>query len=168
VAWLLIVAAGAAVILAEDADAAEELAVIANADSPGFETLSLPVLRQLYLGRRTRIGGRTVHCVDLPAGSPPRESFTRLVLGLSQRALDRYWLRQALSGGPPPPREVGTSAELMALVARQPGALGYVPWSALADGTPAGVRILSLEQRGRELRPGDPGYPLFIFGTPKP
>lgn len=167
-AWLLIAAAGTALVLAEDADAAEDLAVVANADTPGIESLSLPILRQLYLGRRTRVGGRPIRCIDLPAGSPPRESFTRLVLGLSQRALDRYWMRQALSGGPPPPREVGTAAELIALVAREPGALGYVPASTLADGTPSGVRVISIEHRGRELRPGAPGYPLFVFSTPEP
>ncbi|HKJ23610.1 MAG TPA: hypothetical protein VKB65_02220 [Myxococcota bacterium] len=151
-------------MLAEDADAAEDLAVVAHADSPGLDALSLPVLRQLYLGRRTRIAGQRVRCLDLPAGSAPRESFTRIVLGLGGRALDRYWLRQALSGGPPPPREIGTAAELIARVAREPGSLGYVPWAELAAGAPPGVRVVGLEVRGRTLRPGQPGYPLIQAG----
>jgi len=147
---------------ADTTDATVDLAVVAHADWPGFEAVSRPVLRQLYLGRRTRIAGRRVHCVDLPAASRPREAFTRAVLGFSRPALDRYWLRQALSGGPPPPREVGTAAELIALVAREPGALGYLPWSDLAAGPPPGVRVLAVEERGRALRPGEPGYPVLM------
>jgi len=144
------------------ADAAGDLAVVAHADWPGFDAVSLPVLRQLYLGRRTRIAGRRVHCIDLPAASRPREAFTRAVLGFSGPALDRYWLRQALSGGPPPPREVGTAAELIALVAREPGALGYLPWRDLAASPPPGVRVLAVEEGGRTLRPGEPGYPVLM------
>jgi len=138
--------------------------VVAHADWDGFASVSLPVLRQLYLGRRTRADGRRVRCLDLPAGSPAREGFTRSVLGWSERELDRYWLRQALSGGPPPPRELATPAALLEHVARQPGALGYVAWTALGDAPPAGVRVLAVEVDGRALRPGERGYPIVVSG----
>ena len=135
---------------------------MAHAEWEGLAAISMPVLRQLYLGQRTRLGGRRVFCLDLRSGSPPREAFTRTVVGKDARALDRYWLRQALSGGPPPPRELGSSAEVLALVARQPGALGYVAWKELAHGVPRGVRILPIDVEGRSLRPGDSGYPVFV------
>lgn len=133
--------------------------MVVHADWEGLESVSLPVLRQLYLGRRTRAAGRRVYCLDLPAGSPAREAFTRTVIGWSARSLDRYWLRQALSGGPPPPREVAGPAELLALVARQPGSLGYVAWKDLAD-APPGVRVLAIEARGQYRHPEDAGYPI--------
>ena len=151
-----------ATALAGRAVANEELAIVAHAEWPGLETISMPVLRQLYLGQRTRLAGRRVSCLDLRSGSPPRDSFTRTVVGKDARALDRYWLRQALSGGPPPPRELGSSAELLALVARQPGALGYVAWKAVAGGVPHGVRILPIQVDGRSLQPGERGYPVFV------
>jgi len=149
-------------LLADRAAATGELAVVAHADWDGLDSVSLPALRQLYLGKRTRIAGRRARCLDLPSGSAPREGFTEAVLGWTARALDRYWLRQALAGGPPPPRELGTSAELLMLVARQPGTLGYVPWQDLAGGTPPGVRVLPVEARGRALLPGQPGYPVVM------
>lgn len=117
------------------------------------------MLRQLYLGRRTRAAGRRVYCLDLPAASPERDAFTRAVIGWTARSLDRYWLRQALSGGPPPPREVAGPAEMLALVAQQPGTLGYVAWKHLAD-APPGVRVLAVETGGRYRRPDDAGYPI--------
>jgi len=151
-----------ALLLASSANAEGELAVVAHAEWQDLKAISLPVLRQLYLGRRTRISGRRTLCLDLPSGSRPRGGFARAVLGLTPRALDRYWLRQALSGGPPPPRELGTSAELLTRVARSPGTLGYVPWEDVSAGAPPGVRIVAIEVDGRAIRPGERGYPIVM------
>jgi hypothetical protein len=45
---------------------------------------------------------------------------------------------------------------------RDPGAIGYVPWRDLAAGVPAGIRVVAVESDGRTLRPGEPGYPVFV------
>jgi ABC-type phosphate transport system substrate-binding protein len=144
------------------AEAGEALALVVHAEWSGIESLSIPVLRQIYLGRRTRLAGRPVLCTDLPAGSLARTAFAREVLRLDERALDRYWLRQALAGGPPPPREVDTAAAVIARVAEVPGAIGYVPWRVVSSGPPEGTRILPLAVDGRLLAPADPAYPLRL------
>jgi len=148
-----------------EARAETPLAVVVSAEWEGMEEISIPVLRQLYLGRRTRLQGRRVRCVDLPAGSRARGAFTRSVIGRSERAVERYWLRQTLAGGPPPPRELDAAAAL-AWVAREPGVLGYLEWNERAP--PAGVRVLAIVVNGRALRPGDLGYPIRVPASPSP
>ena len=71
------------------------------------------MLRQLFLGRRTSLQGARIHCFEPAPGTPLRRAFARIVLERSERDLERYWLEQALSGGPPPPREIASDAELV-------------------------------------------------------
>jgi hypothetical protein len=95
VAWLALSAA---------ARASDTIVVIANAELTALEEASLPLLRQLFLGRRTEVGDSRVHCFEPAPGTALRRAFARLVLARSERELERYWLEQALAGGPPPPR----------------------------------------------------------------
>jgi hypothetical protein len=152
------------------ARADDAIVVIANAELAELEELSLPLLRQLYLGRRTRIDGRRVHWFELPPGSPVHRDFAKLALELSERELESYWLEQALSGGPLPPREVGSAAELVRRVAARPGALSYLGWEALQGLPRAGVKVVPLRVGEARLLPGDPGYPLRqrAPATPRP
>ena len=139
------------------------LALVVSDRWQGLAEIPLPVLRQLYLGRRTRLAGRAVQCLHLPSGSAARSAFTRAVIGRSERTMERYWLRQALSGGPPPPREL-EAGRALAWVAGEPGRLGYVVW----DGgeLPAGVRVVKLVVDGRARGPADPDYPLRLPAPP--
>jgi hypothetical protein len=151
---------------AETAPADTALAIVVGAGFEGVDEISLPVLRQLYLGRRTRLEGQRVRPLHLPAGSPARNAFTRAVIGTSERAMERYWLREALSGGPAPPRELEVD-EALAFVAREPGALAYLEWPLRGREPPAGVRILPIALDGRRVLPGEPGYPLRL-PAPRP
>lgn len=140
--------------------------IVVGAGFEGLEEISIPVLRQLYLGRRTRLEGLRVRPLHLPAGSLARNAFTRAVIGTTERAMERYWLREALSGGSPPPRELAAD-EALAFVARVPGALAYVEWPLRGREPPAGVRVVPVVVDGRVLRPGEPGYPLRL-PAPRP
>jgi len=151
---------------AEAARADGALVVIAHGELAELEELTLPLLRQLYLGRRTRVGGRRIHWFELPPGSAAHRAFARLALGRSERELERYWLEQALSGGPLPPREIPTDAELVRRVAARAGALAYLEWEALARLPRAGVKVIPLRVGERRLLPGDPGYPLRATEAP--
>jgi hypothetical protein len=139
---------------------------VVGAGFEGLEEISLPVLRQLYLGRRTRLEGQRVRPLHLPAGSHARNVFTRAVIGTSERVLERYWLREALSGGPPPPRELAAD-EALAFVAREPGAIAYLEWPLRGREPPAGVRVVPIVLDGRRVLPGDPAYPLRL-PAPRP
>jgi hypothetical protein len=153
---------------AQAAHADGAIVVIANADLAELEELSLPLLRQLYLGRRTRVEGRRIHWFELPPGSPLHRSFVRLALERSERELERYWLEQALSGGPLPPREIGSAGELVRRVATRAGALSYLEWETLQGLPRTGVKVVPLRVGDRRLLPDDPAYPLRDREQPGP
>lgn len=109
-----------------------------------------------------------VHCFEPPPGTPLRRGFARLALASSERDLERYWLEQALSGGPLPPRETASEAELVRRVAARRGALGYLAWETLKRLPREGVKVIPLRHEGRRLGPDDPAYPLRIPGAQGP
>lgn len=125
-----------------------------------LDAIELPVLGQLWLGRRTRLAGRRVDCFDLPAGNPVRGGFVRSVLRRSERELERHWIEQALSGGPPPPREVGSAEEVVRRVAARRGAIGYLDWDEYLALRPQGVRVLPVRVAGEAILPSGSGYPV--------
>ena len=92
--------------------------------------LSLEQLRALYQGRRLELGmagGRRLQVVSREAGSGTRAAFERLVMGRRQTT---------------PAAMVAHSSEAMVeLVARRPGAIGYVSAAWLDDS----VRALRIE-----------------------
>jgi hypothetical protein len=124
------------------------------------ESIELPVLGQLWLGRRTRLDGRRVECLDLPAGSAVRAGFTQSVLRRSERELERYWIEQALAGGPLPPRELGSAEEVVRRVAARRGAIGYLDWEDYLTLRPQGVRVLPVQVAEEAVFPPGAAYPV--------
>jgi ABC-type phosphate transport system substrate-binding protein len=146
--------------------AAEPIVVIANAELDGLDEATVPVLRQLFLGRRTSVEGNRIHCFEPAPGTPLRRAFARIVLQRSERDLERYWLEQALSGGPPPPREIASDAELVQKVADRRGALGYLGLEAFSRLRRDGVKVIRVRDGDRLLGPEHPAYPLR-FAVPQ-
>ncbi len=140
--------------------AADAIVVIANSQLAGLEEATLPVLRQLFLARRTTVDGDRIHCFEPAPGTPLRRAFARVVLERSERDLERYWLEQALSGGPPPPREIASDAELVQHVSQRRGAIAYLAWESFQRLPRIGVKVVRLRDGSRVLGPDDPGYPL--------
>jgi hypothetical protein len=145
--------------------AEDSIVLIANAELAEPLELSLPVLRQLFLGRRSSLEGMRIHCFEPPPGTTLRRAFARLVLEQTERGLERYWLEQALTGGPLPPRELPSEAELVRRVAARRGALAYLGWEKLKQLPRDGVRVVPLRHEGRLLGPDDPAYPLRTRGA---
>ena len=90
--------------------------------------------------------GHGVIPVDQSAGSPVRSAFTRAVLaveGMGQiSAVQNFWLQQVYSGRSTPPTVKASDAEIVAFVASNPGAIGYVA-AASAVG---GVKVLTVTE----------------------
>ena len=154
-------------MLAIPAEAAAEagapsrrIAILVSERWAALEAIELPVLAQLWLGRRTRLDGRRIECFDLPAGSPVRRGFVASVLRRSDRELERYWIEQALSGGPLPPRELASPEEVVRAVARRRGSIGYLDWDAFVALRPRGVRVLPVRVAGEALLPPSDAYPI--------
>lgn len=151
------------------ADAArwEPIVLIVAAAWSGPDAIDLPTLRRVYLDRQTSVAGERVRALHRTSGSPIRAGFSRSALGHSEAHLERYWIEQALLGEGLPPREVASANAVLRHVRAQPGTIGYLARSELAELDPEGVRVLGLRTDDGVLRPGDPGYPLR-FRAPAP
>lgn len=142
------------------ARAAGEIAIIASRDWEAAQDISLPELRRVYLGRVTRLFGRRVERFHLRSGSTARRAFRLAVLARTEASLEDYWVEQALRGGPLPPRELSTAAQVVRAVSQGASALGYVGYAELSSQDASGVRILTVRTSNGSFRPPDPAYPI--------
>jgi hypothetical protein len=159
-AALVLLAALCALAAPARAEDPPSLAVIVSSRWDGLDAVTLALLRELWMGRRSELDGERIECFDFPAGHELRRVFGSAVLGRSERALEEYWIRQALTGGRVPPRELDGTAEIVRAVAARPGAIGYVDADALRALPDPGVRVVPVSVDGRPLLPGSPGYPI--------
>jgi hypothetical protein len=79
---------------------------------------------------------------------------------LAATALEDYWLEQALTGGPPPPREFSSAREIVDQVARRPNAIDFVDYGELIALDHSAVRIVRITDGDRSWHPEDAGYPV--------
>ena len=103
---------------------AGDISVITNPSSE-FEKINIPDLRRLYLGRATESVPNDLHPVDLPEGSPIRNSFYKKVIRRSPEQMQRYWARAFFMGTANPPRTVYDEKEMKQVVSHDP-AVGYI------------------------------------------
>jgi ABC-type phosphate transport system substrate-binding protein len=103
--------------------------------------ITADALRQIYL-RRKRFweDGAPIVPLNLAAGMPLRDAFSRRVLGESEARIADYWNRQYFYGVLPPATLASTQAVLR-YVASDPNAVGYV---AAADVDDSVRTVLSL------------------------
>jgi hypothetical protein len=119
------------------------LVVVVSRDSP-LESLSLAFLRRIFLAEPLHAGALRIIPFNLPPHSPERSLFDARVLGMDPEAIARYWIAQRVRGQKGSPRAITTSPLLKQLVARLPGAIGYVHQHDVDDS----VKPLSLDGRG--------------------
>jgi ABC-type phosphate transport system substrate-binding protein len=119
----------------------ETYVVIVN-KSNQFEVLSRARVQYLFLRKVSRWPwGAEVFPIDLESPDTVRRDFTSQVLRTTVRDLASYWIDQRMTRGVVPPTIVASEADVKALVAATPGAIGYIP-AAACDHT---VKILRVE-----------------------
>ena len=92
-------------------------------------------IKDYFLKRRSEWGpARPVMPVDLSPKLPARTAFSEEILGLSARAVTNYWIQEIFAGTKAPPVVLTTVAAMVAYVAAYPGAIGYIPSDAPAEG----------------------------------
>ena len=105
---------------------AQQYRVIVNSANP-TTTLSKDDLARVYLKKMsTWKTGQAVQVVDLGPKSPVRAEFSQAVLGRDVPTMKNYWQQSLFSGRGVPPIEQPTEAQVVAFVAANPGAIGYV------------------------------------------
>jgi ABC-type phosphate transport system substrate-binding protein len=107
--------------------AAQEYQVVVNAAN-GVSSISKDELSKIFLKKSSKwSGGESAVAVDLKAGDATREAFSQAVHGRGADAVSSYWQQQIFAGKDVPPEEKGSAADVVAFVASNPGAVGYVP-----------------------------------------
>lgn len=101
--------------------------VIVNADS-GVTTMSRDEVINVFLGRFRQLpSGLAARPLDLPAVHPERERFYRLLVDKQPAEIRAYWARLIFSGRISPPVAASGEAAVLAEVARDRQAIGYLP-----------------------------------------
>ncbi|HEY6548176.1 MAG TPA: hypothetical protein VI589_09730 [Vicinamibacteria bacterium] len=116
--------------------------VIVSASSAVTEMPRAEVARFFLRQSAKWAAGQGVLPVDQSARSAVRQSFSKGVLRQPLPAVEAYWQRQIGAGQAPPPVKT-SDAEVLAYVAANPGAIGYV--SSGLELTP-GVKLLRLKE----------------------
>jgi ABC-type phosphate transport system substrate-binding protein len=117
-----------------------EIRVIAN-PSIKSSVLSAAELRGVFLETKTSLAdGNRAEPVLLKAG-PAHETFVRHFLGKTNTALEAYYRSLVFTGRGLMPASRDTEDEVVAYVARTPGAIGYVSNTASL----ASVKILEIK-----------------------
>lgn len=120
---------------------ATDMAIIVH---PSVQAAALDVdeVRRLWLGKTDALpDGTPVRPLGIEE-SPLRDEFLTRVLRKNDMQFRSHWARMIFTGNGQPPRNVGGPAEVLRLVAAQPGFIGYVP---LEDVTPDVKVLLLLE-----------------------
>jgi ABC-type phosphate transport system substrate-binding protein len=108
--------------------------VIVNAENP-TTTLSKREVSNLFLKKaRTWQHGERVAPVDQPVASPLRDLFSKAIIGRSAAAVRNHWAQSIFSGKDSGPPELADDEEIIAFVADNPGAIGYVASTITARG----------------------------------
>jgi ABC-type phosphate transport system substrate-binding protein len=144
--------------LAPLAQAGDAIVVIVNSANP-VDNLSAGELKKLFLSDRSRWDtGKAVAPVMLSPGAAERTSFLKIVCGMSDGDLGKYFMQAAFTGkSATPPKEVGTASAVKSFVASSPGAIGFVKASDLPSGD---TSVKAVKVDGASA--GDPGYKITM------
>jgi ABC-type phosphate transport system substrate-binding protein len=106
-----------------DADA---IVVIVNRANPA-SSLQASELRQIFQNTKTSwSSGGDATPLNLPADNGLRQAFDQAVLGLDPQRVARYWQDRKIRGGARAPRMQPSTGAVLAGVAANVGAVGYV------------------------------------------
>jgi ABC-type phosphate transport system substrate-binding protein len=123
--------------------AGEPFHVIVNASNP-ISTIPRAQLSAIFLKKLSRWpSGIDVVPVDQLAESTVREQFSHAVLGKNTAYVIRYWHRLIFAGRGIPPREVGGDEDVIEIVRKERGAIGYVTRTA---SLPADVKTIEVRR----------------------
>jgi hypothetical protein len=131
---LSVLAALAACLAAVPAARAGDIVVVAHPDLP-VDTLSVEDLRRIYVGEETFVGDVKLQPIDYTHQGPVAEAFLGAVVGMDAPHFHAWWVKEVFHGGGLPPRMAADVADVLRLVATEPGSVGYVPAASLVGVT---------------------------------
>jgi ABC-type phosphate transport system substrate-binding protein len=104
-------------------------------------SIDVKAAQRIFLGKESKFSnGKEAIPINQAPDSPNRASFDTDTLGRSSTQIAAYWSKLVFTGKGIPPKEVGNDAEVIAIVAGNQDAVGYVD-SASVTGA---VKAISL------------------------
>lgn len=104
----------------------EELVIIVNEKNPQTEITTSRLAHYYFKENRQWPNGQPVRFFDQKDDSEIRKIFLQKVLKKTSREVELFWIGQKLYTGNRAPLQLGTDSMVAAMVARFPGAVGYV------------------------------------------
>jgi ABC-type phosphate transport system substrate-binding protein len=102
------------------------IAVIVNKSSSA-SVVGASELRAVFQTTKTSLsGGQDITPLNLPSENKLRQDFDQVVLGLDPERAARYWKDRKIRGGARAPKQLSSTAAVLAAVAADPSAIGYV------------------------------------------
>jgi hypothetical protein len=120
------------------AQADSGIVVVGHAALPPIDAA---LVQRLYTGRAIEVGGQLATVFNLRSGHPLRQRFLAAYLQTDEERYRAYWTVRRHIGKGAPPRELDNVGELFDLLARIPGALGYVDAKAVPPGANIVCRV---------------------------
>lgn len=118
---------------------AAEYAIIVHPSGP--DSLGKDDVRNILLGNKSKWdAGGVIKLAVLTSGSA-HEAVVQEFTARSSDQFDKYWKKQVFTGKGIAPDCFKTDADMIAFVARTPGAFGYVS----AGAAPAGVKVITIQ-----------------------
>lgn len=131
VAHRSLIVATALLTFSAAACAANGIVVIGHAN---LATLDAATLEKVYTGRVIEINGTPVTAINASSGSAVRARFLQAFLNEDEEKYTAYWVVRRYIGKGAPPRELTSSAAVIAYVRATPGAIGYIDESDVQPG----------------------------------
>ncbi|MDP5032954.1 phosphate ABC transporter substrate-binding protein [Paraglaciecola sp.] len=124
------------VFLSVSFSALSETVIIVNPNNDSV--IDAKVAQRIFLGKEGKFSnGKEAIPVNQIADSPSRTDFDTTVLGRSSAQVSAYWSKLVFTGKGIPPKEVQNDAEVIALVADNQDAIGYVDSAAVTGNVKA-------------------------------
>lgn len=116
-----------------------ETVVVINASNNN--TIDAKIVKRIFLGKEKKFAdGTETIPVNHLSDSATRQDFDSSVLGRSTSQISAYWSKLVFTGKGIPPKEVGSDAEVIELVSKNPSVIGYVDKASVTDA----VKIVEL------------------------
>jgi len=123
-----------------------DVVVIVHPSHPN-DSMSSTEIERYYMGKTISFqNGRTAIPLDLPQGSYESEIFLHEVIGRTDAQYQAYWSRLFFTRKGTPPKVIATSAAVMATVANNRDAIGYVDESVVDASVKVVYRIAASDQ----------------------
>lgn len=141
--------------LAVLADPAKQPVAVAVVVAKGSKVTAMTSaeLKRAFTGDAVSIAGTRLAPFNLSPSSGPRVGFDRAVLGMTADEVGRFWVDRKVRGQTGAPRALASTSQVLKVVAKFPGAIGYVPVNEVAGD----VQVITVDG----ARPGDEDYPIW-------